>query len=1373
MTESPLVDSGLAVLVFSPGDDLIACLNKAMSFLTAVASSWFPSTNNQLRTSSNPRNQATIQDVLGKTMQVDRKGLLNATTIKEAAHILDEEQLAFLADLGIPNNAAFQTEDLDTYDSDCDDISNLKAVLMANISNYSSDVISEVPHSETYLNDMENQSVHAMQDFEQTPAVDVTDNEITKLSAEQAFWLRMSNPTSKPSDASPVKIEAPKVSLVNENLKKLKFHLSRFDNVVKIRTTPDARTKDEWGFEHTKAVFNNEIIPFLKSLKDIFNVFDKDLLNEIMEVQTVFDQMDAVVQQSSVDKQCLEITKKELLLENDPTFTKIIVSRFSLSVMNSMSLIGESVNIYRKRKESCDKCFNLEAELLKSQNAHNDLLKSYSQLEKHCISLELSIQLNQEIFQKDKSCNNQNALEIPEFFENNDLKAQLQDKDTTIYKLKDIIKSMREKSKEENVNYDYGEIETKNIELENSVVFKEQFDSIKKTRVRTKEQSDSLIDKLNLKSAENEDLKAQIQDKVFVITSLKNDLRKLKGKEIVDIVAQTPSAYTIVPGMFKLELEHLAPRSYLYMFEILVLMRLNLTRKRLLSHPKTLSRKLGLKCSTSNCGSKPTGNKKNDRISRTPSRNMKNKVEAQPRKVNKKNSVVEPIHDVDVKHSLLNVNSEPIYATCKKSMFDGVHDKCLLDFVENVNSSTFTIVGNSCPLTRITSSNVVPPKKTTSHSVETQKPKLKVYSRKPKNVKNVGSSKKAKIVESKNAKHLEPNHTWGSNASDIPSSSFFVMTVVQIVLWYLDSGFSKHMTWNRSQLMNFVSKFLGTIRFRNDHIARIMGYGDYQLGNVTISRVYYVKGLGHNFFSVGQFCDAELEVAFWKNSCFIRNLDGYYERVGISHETSVARTPQQNDVVERRNRTLVEAARTMLIFAKAPLFLWDEAIATASKADIGIFIGYAPKKKAYRIYNRRTRKIIETIHVDFDELTAMASEQLGSGPGLQCMTPATPSSGLVPNPPPSAPFVPPSRHEWDLVFQPVFDEFFSPPASVASPVPVEEAPAPVESTSSPSSTTVDQDAPSPSTSQTTPQSQSQTIPLSAEEESHDLEVAHMSNDPYFGIPIPETVSEESSSSDVISTTVHSDAPISEHLSKWTKDHPLQNIIGDPSRPVSTRLQLHEQALFCYYDAFLTSVEPKTYKDALTQSCWIEAMQEELHEFERLEVWELVPRLDKVMEEGIDFEESFAPVDRLEAVQIFLAFATHMNMIVYQMDVKRHLNGNPYEREVYIITEEGEAKLSPGYKIYVDDIIFASTTELCDKFSEIMCSKFKMSMMGKISFFLGLQISQSPRGIFLNQSKYALESLKKYEWNLETQWIVQEKFKLDNGYTRDNSCDATN
>ncbi|GKD60090.1 retrovirus-related pol polyprotein from transposon TNT 1-94, partial [Tanacetum coccineum] len=197
-------------------------------------------------------------------------------------------------------------------------------------------------------------------------------------------------------------------------------------------------------------------------------------------------------------------------------------------------------------------------------------------------------------------------------------------------------------------------------------------------------------------------------------------------------------------------------------------------------------------------------------------------------------------------------------------------------------------------------------------------------------------------------------------------------------------------------------------------------------------------------------------------------------------------------------------------------------------------------------------------------------------------------------------------------------------------------------------------------------------------------------------------SDQSSSSDFIHTIMHPEHQISEHNSKWTKDHPLENIIGEVARPVSTWLQLHEQALFCYYDAFLTVVKPKTYKDALTQACWIEAIQEELNEFERLEVWELVPRPDKVMmitlkwiykvkldelggilknkarlvargyrqEKGINFEESFAPVVRLEAIRIFLAFAAHMNMVVYQMDVKTvFLNGNLLE-EVYVSQPDG-------------------------------------------------------------------------------------------------------
>nr|GFA92409.1 retrovirus-related Pol polyprotein from transposon TNT 1-94 [Tanacetum cinerariifolium] len=138
------------------------------------------------------------------------------------------------------------------------------------------------------------------------------------------------------------------------------------------------------------------------------------------------------------------------------------------------------------------------------------------------------------------------------------------------------------------------------------------------------------------------------------------------------------------------------------------------------------------------------------------------------------------------------------------------------------------------------------------------------------------------------------------------------------------------------------------------------------------------------------------------------------------------------------------------------------------KADIGIFIGYAPTKKAFRIYNRRTRRIVKTIHVDFDELTAMAFEQRSSGPALNEMTPGIISSGLVQKSSPSTSYVPPSRNDWDLLFQPMFDELLNPPTSVVNQAPEVIAPIAevippvhIDSTGSSSSTTIDQDAPSP------------------------------------------------------------------------------------------------------------------------------------------------------------------------------------------------------------------------------------------------------------------------------------------------------------------------
>ncbi|GJT38418.1 retrovirus-related pol polyprotein from transposon TNT 1-94 [Tanacetum coccineum] len=339
----------------------------------------------------------------------------------------------------------------------------------------------------------------------------------------------------------------------------------------------------------------------------------------------------------------------------------------------------------------------------------------------------------------------------------------------------------------------------------------------------------------------------------------------------------------------------------------------------------------------------------------------------------------------------------------------------------------------------------------------------------------------------------------------------------------------------------------------------------------------------------------------------------------------------------------MEAARTMLIFSKASLFLWAEAINTAcytqhrslirlrynktpyelmhdkkldlsflhvfgslcyptndsedlgklnAKADIGIFVGYAPAKKAFRIYNRRIRKIMENIHVTFDELTIMASKQSSLGPGLYSMTPAISSSKLVPNPVPQHLINLPTRNHWDHFFQPMFDEYFNPPSSTVSLVPVAAAPRAVDITDSPVSTSIDQDALSTSI----PSTQEQEYSLIISQDVEELpKIPHFHDD-----PLHESLHEDSTSQGSSSSVRPSQTPY-ELLSRWTKDHPIENVIGDPSRSVSTRKQLETDAMWCYFDTFLTFVEPKNFKQEMTEPSWIDAMQEEIHEFKRLEV----------------------------------------------------------------------------------------------------------------------------------------------------------------------------
>ncbi|GKA98234.1 putative ribonuclease H-like domain-containing protein [Tanacetum coccineum] len=826
-------------------------------------------------------------------------------------------------------------------------------------------------------------------------------------------------------------------------------------------------------------------------------------------------------------------------------------------------------------------------------------------------------------------------------------------------------------------------------------------------------------------------------------------------------------------------------------------------------------------------------------------------------------------------------------------------------------------------------------------------------------------------------------------------------------LWIVDSGCSKHMTGNLQLLRNFVEKFMGTVCFGNDHFAAITGYGDYVQGNLTICHVYYVEGLGHNLFSVGQFCDEDLEVAFRSNTCYVWNLEGddlltgsrdsnlytisisemaasspvclmsratstkswlwhrrlshlnfgtinqltshdlvdglpkfkyhknhlcsaceqgkskkaslppklvpstesklellhgflwandeapdmiidfvnqvqrnlkasiltirtdngtefkneklraFYAKLGIVHKTLIARTPQQNGVVERCNRTLIEAARTMLMFSKAPEFLWAEAIATACftqnrsivhtwqnktpyelirgrkpnvqyfhvfgslcyptndcddlgkmkpKADIGIFVGYSESSSGFRIYNRRTKKIMETIHVKFDELTAIASECNNLEPRMNYVNfnDSSEDSQSVP-----------STSDLDNLFGPMYEEYY---VSSSKEVSDNSAANTLDNdhTSSSSSIVVDQDDAPPivvsSEEQVVTEPNSPVLNEVADEFVQE-DVADFDGNTFHNAPqTPEFDVAESSSTYQDPSNMHQFHQQHRSIDRWTKNHPLEQVIGDPSKPVMTRKRLQTDAEVCMYALTVSTIEPKNIKEAMLDHSWIESMQDELNQFKRLDVWELVEcpvgrNIIKVkwiwknktdaentvirnksrlvtkgygQEEGIDFEESFAPVARLEAVRIFVAYAAHKNFPIFQMDVKTAFLNGPLKEEVFVQQPDGfvdpdfpnhvyhlkkalyglkqaprpwydklssfliEHHFTKGIvdltlftrrheddillvQIYVDDIIFGSIKPVFAKrFEKLMKDNFEMSMIGEMKFFLGLQVHQSPR-----------------------------------------------
>nr|GEW94976.1 hypothetical protein [Tanacetum cinerariifolium] len=286
--------------------------------------------------------------------------------------ILYEEELAFLGNLGIAEaqttqnvityNAAYQANDLDAYDSDCDEINTAKVALMANLSHYGFDDIAEVHNQDNVTHNLINQAVQEMPLFEQSNIVNqpktkiTSDSNIIPYSQYNSVNFEEPNPSTRPTQVEVPK-ELPKVSMVNSSLKKLKHHLASFDVIVKERTTAIAITEGTWGFEHTKACFRDEILPFVKALKDLFNSFDQFLIDELSEVQNVFYQMEQAVEQHRVELKRFQVKMNNVLNKNEQLLEQVISKDIVNMVVNS------TMNNAYEPVHECERCVKLETGL--------------------------------------------------------------------------------------------------------------------------------------------------------------------------------------------------------------------------------------------------------------------------------------------------------------------------------------------------------------------------------------------------------------------------------------------------------------------------------------------------------------------------------------------------------------------------------------------------------------------------------------------------------------------------------------------------------------------------------------------------------------------------------------------------------------------------------------------------------------------------------------------------------------------------------------------------------------------------------------------------------------------------------------------------
>ncbi|GJZ48281.1 retrovirus-related pol polyprotein from transposon TNT 1-94 [Tanacetum coccineum] len=823
------------VPVFSPGDDPIACLNKAMAFLTVVASSSNATSSRGNTTSGHARvvkcyncqgegymaRQCTQPKRPRNAAWYKEKAML--VEAQEAGQILDEEQLVFLADLRIPAGQA-QT-----------------------IIPHNADIISEVPNSETYLNDMDNQSVHALQDFEQSPVMDFTDNEISSDSniIPYSQYLQETQQATVQDTNLQAQQDSMILSVIEQMSEQMINHVNNWEKANKEQN-------------------NESITAELERYKERVKTFEQRLNIDLSSREKMIDsQMDDMI-------------------------------REKLALKEQIDSLEQNLSKQIKEKESLFKTFTVFKN--ESKEKENKYMENEIDLEKKIK------ELDNIICKVGQSAQTVHMLTKPQAFYDNTHKQALGYQNPFYLKKAQRIKPT----------------------LYDGVVMSKTHVAMPVIDVRTLILEEGEVDQhVSLVNASLKKLKFHLAqfDSMGKKRTTPNTLKEERANTLRELVEQAK-----VKQPLDSELD--------FAYQSLQAIKI-------------------------------------DRISQTPSETRRIS-RRQLRKVIKRIVLLNTYFDVDVKTFTVNMRILKFSVLLVIIYVDGGHVFAEVRFKWKPTGRTFTIVGNSCPF-------------------------------------NLGC----------------PDCTLVSGPRC-----------------------SKHMTGNRSQLMNFVSKFMGTIRFGNDQITRVMGCGDYQMGNVVISKVYYVEGLGYNLFSVGQFCDTDLGVAFRKNICFIRNLEGvdllsgsrdtnlykislddmlksypicllskasktkswlWHRRLShlnfgtlnklakdglarglprlkfqkdhlcsacalgkskkSSHQpkaeihfmnfmkmlasrikTSVSPALSSGSVLsERRNKTIVEATRTMLIFSKAPLFIWAEAINTTRYTQNRSLIRHRYNKTPYEL----------------------------------------------------------------------------------------------------------------------------------------------------------------------------------------------------------------------------------------------------------------------------------------------------------------------------------------------------------------------------------------------------------------------------------------